>query len=74
VKNSLDVKEAAAYIGISPATLRLWRTQGRGPHYFKAGRLIRYRVVDLDAWIAKQLREPWQSSTEATSAPTPVAS
>lgn len=59
---NFDTNEAAAYLGCSPAALRLWRSQGRGAKYFRAGRLIRYRKAELDKWIEKNSREPWQGN------------
>ena len=51
--------QAAKYIGISEAALRLWRSEGRGPRYFKAGeKLVRYRRADLDSWIEARLSAP----------------
>ena len=51
--------QAAKYIGISEAALRLWRSEGRGPRYFKAGeKLVRYRCADLDSWIEARLSAP----------------
>jgi len=46
-------RRAAEYIGCSVASLRVWRVNGKGPDYFRAGKLIRYRRRDLDAWIQK---------------------
>ena len=55
-QNTLTPKQAAKYVGISEAALRLWRSEGRGPRYFKAGeKLVRYRRTDLDAWIEARL-------------------
>ena len=49
-------REAARYLGISEAALRLWRSEGTGPRFFRAGeKLIRYRRVDLDSWIETRL-------------------
>jgi predicted DNA-binding transcriptional regulator AlpA len=57
-QNSLTPIQAAKYVGISGAALRLWRSEGKGPRYFKAGlKLIRYRRVDLDSWIEARLVE-----------------
>jgi len=54
--NTLTSKKAAGYLGISEAVLRLWRSEGRGPRFFRAGeKLIRYRRSDLDAWIESRL-------------------
>ncbi len=51
--------KAARYLGVSDAVLRLWRAQGKGPRYYKAGeKLIRYRRADLDAWIEARLSAP----------------
>jgi predicted DNA-binding transcriptional regulator AlpA len=62
-ESTLTPIKAARYLGISEASLRLWRSEGRGPRFFKAGeKLIRYRRADLDVWIEERL------STPATSA------
>jgi predicted DNA-binding transcriptional regulator AlpA len=53
VPATMDVAEAAAYIGIAKSTLYTWRTRrpGFGPRAVKAGGALRYRRSDLDAWI-----------------------
>jgi len=56
-----DEHHAAPYIGFSAAALRAWRRQGRGPAYIQVGRSIRYRLNDLDSWLAAhevRTREP----------------
>lgn len=50
---ALPEPDAARYVGYSPATLKLWRREGRGPSYLRHGRSIRYLVVDLDNWITR---------------------
>lgn len=50
----MDTRFAAAYIGYSPATLRLWRRKGAGPKFYNVGRFIEYRQEDLDAWSGGQ--------------------
>jgi excisionase family DNA binding protein len=58
-QNTLTPKKAASYLGISEAALRLWRSEGRGPRFFRAGeKLVRYRKADLDNWIEARLSEP----------------
>ena len=53
----LTEKEAAEYIGMSVAYLRMDRVNGYrenrtpGPDYLKLGRCIRYLKDDLDKWI-----------------------
>ncbi|TAM44328.1 MAG: DNA-binding protein [Acidobacteria bacterium] len=43
--------EAAAYIGVSAATLPSWRSRGLGPRYVKLNRAVRYLEADLDAFL-----------------------
>lgn len=47
----LDEDGAAEYLSVSSGTLRVWRSQGRGPKYRKIGRIIRYEKADLDSWL-----------------------
>jgi excisionase family DNA binding protein len=48
----LNERQAAEYLGIAPATLTQWRCTGRHAlPFLRVGRLIRYRVSDLDAWL-----------------------
>lgn len=42
---------AARRIGATEAFLRKRRRLGDGPPYFKVGRLVRYRLKELDAWL-----------------------
>jgi excisionase family DNA binding protein len=49
----LSPEEAEKFLGLKKQTLAHMRSQGRGPGYFKLGRLIRYRVADLEAWIGR---------------------
>ena len=53
MREVLDLIGASKYLSVSVATLRAWKRQGRGPTYFRAGKLVRYRRVDLDAWIQR---------------------
>lgn len=53
----LDTPAAAAYCGLATSTLAGYRHELRGPQFVKtsgarAGR-VRYRVADLDAWLAR---------------------
>jgi excisionase family DNA binding protein len=52
--DAFDIARAAAYLGVTASTLRSWKTKGTGPKYYRAGRLIRYRVAQLDAWIERR--------------------
>ena len=44
--------EAAAYLGLKEQTLATWASNKRyGLKYIKAGRCVRYRVADLEAFL-----------------------
>lgn len=43
---------AAAYLAIAAGTLRNLVSKGKGPASIKIGRARRFRVDDLDAWLA----------------------
>lgn len=47
-------KEAAKYLRIRPQTLAKMRMQKRGPRYRKDGRVIRYHIRALDAWLTEK--------------------
>ncbi|MEX6726117.1 helix-turn-helix transcriptional regulator [Parapedomonas caeni] len=50
----LNNSEAAALIGVTPATLRFWRCKGRGPRFVKLGEAkqagVAYLESDILAW------------------------
>lgn len=49
--------QAAEYLGgLKKNTLEGWRIRGEGPCYRKIGRLVRYSLNDLDAYITAQSR------------------
>lgn len=52
-------RDAGRYVGVSASVMRLWRSHGKGPRYFRAGdKLVRYRRGDLDLWIEQRLNRP----------------
>jgi hypothetical protein len=59
---TLSPQEAASYLGYCTQTLAGWRFQGVGPRYLKLGHgkrgKIRYRLEDLDAYIASCVTDP----------------
>jgi excisionase family DNA binding protein len=65
-ENALNERQAARYLGVSAGTLRLWRSENRSPRYFKAGKLIRFRVRDLNEWIEARLSEPRPNASSLT--------
>ncbi len=48
----MTVKQASEYLGLAVSTLNKWRCHGGGPVFVKMGRAVRYRVVDLEAYIS----------------------
>jgi len=48
---------AAAYINSTLGVLQSWRSQRRGPRYHGSHEFIRYRVSDLDRWMAARADE-----------------
>ena len=56
--NLLDDVQAAQALKVRPNTLAVWRSTGRYDLPFvKCGRLVRYRVGDVRAFIAKRTRK-----------------
>ena len=60
--NALSIQQAGRYIGVSQAALRTWKRDGKGPAFFRAGKLLKYRKADLDAWIEARLTYPEQKT------------
>jgi hypothetical protein len=58
LNKSLNDKEAAAFLGLHPQTLRTMRMEKRGPAYHKLGWRIVYRVADLEAYLAAHRIDP----------------
>lgn len=53
----LNVRQAAARLGLSKSTLDKMRCAGKGPRFIKStDRAVRYDPADLDAWIANRRR------------------
>lgn len=50
----LSIPELAARLGVSPATVRFWRVQGRGPVGVNFGKQVRYHVQEVERWERKQ--------------------
>lgn len=47
-------KQAAEYLGFAPQTLNRYAWLGKGPRFKKLGRLVRYTLDDLEAWIKEE--------------------
>ena len=53
----LTPKEAAEFLSVGEKTLAKWRSERRGPSFVKQGRIVRYRISDLDEWICTHIHE-----------------
>lgn len=54
----LDVRKAAARLGLSKSTLDKMRSRGVGPRFIKStDRAVRYDPADLDAWVSERRRQ-----------------
>jgi len=47
-------KEVAEYLRISESLINSYRADGIGPVYIKMGKLVRYRLEDVEEWMSKQ--------------------
>lgn len=59
VTEFVGIEEAAQLCGVTPSALKAMRDTVRGPAYSKpTPRIVRYRVSDLEAWLASNRAEP----------------
>ncbi len=57
-KNLLTPQDVANRLGVSTTTLSTWRCTKRYPlPYVKVGRLVRYRMADVEAFETDRLQE-----------------
>ena len=55
--NLVTTEQAAEYLGgLKVNTLEGWRVKGIGCRFIKCGRLVRYRLEDLDEYLKVQTR------------------
>lgn len=54
---------------LSPRTLERWRLQGTGPRYLKVGGRVVYRLEDVEAYEAEQLRAAGAAKAVQPTAP-----
>lgn len=56
----LDARETAAYLALSETTLRRLVKSGDIPHVRLPGVGLRFRLVDLDQWLAARTTREWK--------------
>jgi hypothetical protein len=62
-KQKLNNQEAAAWLGIQPNTLEIWRCKHKGPRYSKIGRRVIYDLKDLEEFFASRSIDTLESTT-----------
>jgi excisionase family DNA binding protein len=45
------VGELADLLGVPIGTIYQWRCKGYGPRGVRVGKYVRYRLVDIEAWV-----------------------
>lgn len=53
----LSCRDAAAFLGLAPATLDNWRSLGRGPKFVKLGARVLYDRVELERFKTANTRQ-----------------
>jgi excisionase family DNA binding protein len=48
----LTVSDVADYLQVPEKTVYQWNHKGTGPKPIKVGRHVRYRLADIDRWLA----------------------
>ncbi len=51
----LGIEELARELGVPVRTIYSWRVKGSGPRGATFGRHVRFRRVDVDAWVETRL-------------------
>lgn len=55
--NLMTPEQVADYLGVSVETLNVWRcTKRYNLPYVKAGRLVRYRLQDIEAFVTSRMQ------------------
>lgn len=53
-KNLITIPQLAKLLGVAVATIHYYRAHGLGPRAIKLGRLVRYRISDVEKWLEAQ--------------------
>ena len=62
----LDVAGAASYLGVTDAFVRRLVLEKR-VRYFKVGKFVRFRPIDLDAFVEAGRQDPVETRTHVRS-------
>jgi excisionase family DNA binding protein len=50
----VPLQEVAAYLDVTVARFYRWRVHGYGPRGYRVGKEIKFRMSEVDAWLAQQ--------------------
>mgnify|MGYP003114781027 FL=1 len=59
-KEILTINDLCELLSVTPKTVHGWRYRGIGPTSFKAGKHVRYKRSDVEAWIEQNTQESTQ--------------
>ena len=68
----LNTKQAAVYLGLSHQYLEIARHKGGGPQYIKLAKAVRYRLEDLDEWMANHIQKHTADTSLSDASPEPT--
>lgn len=54
----LGPEEVAAFLGVPLRTIYRWRSRHEGPRGYRVGRHVRYRLDDVERWLADRSDTP----------------
>ena len=52
---AMTLSELAAHLSVSTQALCGLRSKGRGPRGFRVGRQLRFRMSEIEAWLARMM-------------------
>lgn len=58
MQEMISAQRLAALLELPIATIYTWRSRGQGPIGYRVGRHVRYRMEDVEAWLATQRDKP----------------
>jgi hypothetical protein len=67
-----NTKQAASYLNLSHQYLEIARHKGGGPQYIKLAKAVRYRLEDLDEWMADHIQKHTADTSLRDTSPEPI--
>ena len=60
-KEFLTINDLCELLSVTPKTVASWRYRGVGPASYKAGKHVRYKRSDVEAWMEESRTESTQT-------------